>query len=75
MPPAAPTSTSASHDVATTCRAACAAPKPARESGTEVTIPSEPAVTVTSDEDARYAYTKLVAAPGPSRAANGRQTT
>src|SRR5207342_857 len=74
-PAAAPISTSAIQDAETTWRAACPESSPVRVSGTDVTRPSENAVTVTSPAAARYAYPKLVTAPVPSRPANGRQTT
>ena len=56
-------------------RALARGSRPDLESGTEVTRPSEPPVTVTRAEAPMNAYTKLVAAPSPSRLANGRQTT
>ena len=55
IPAVAPIASSASHDDASTCVATLRPSIPARVSGTDVTSPSDEAVTATTAEPMRYA--------------------
>ena len=57
--------TRANHEADATCRTVSATVNFTRERAAQVTSPSDPAVTVTSEDAARYAYTKLVRHPSP----------